>query len=230
MKTLPLVLLFASSRLCLAAGEPQHVPVTDWLTSRQNTGAAAGVLNTNFIAVSDWSKIVMDKPAPGKRGGGLRARMLLAHQYQSPFSETILYLELQSAVNGSDTIQAYFDPRDCLHCKFVDSHGNPAPGSLSGNGGGSYPTPCWITLPWDATVRLHANTYAVAQALGSPPVDKGDFLELSEWSIPAGDTNTYYFSGTLTITAPTNQVVLPPAEVFQGTLELPKMKISLQKQ
>jgi len=170
----------------------------------------------------------MGKMVAGK-GGALRARMLLAHQYQSPFSETILYLELQSAMNGALPSKST-RPLDGLRWKLVDSHGNPARGVEAATVR-ELPHALLITLPWDATVRLHASTYGVAQVLGSLPVDKGDFLELSEWSIPAGDTNNYYLSGTLTITAPTNQVVPPPgkASVFQGTLELPKMKISLQK-
>jgi hypothetical protein len=237
MKTLSLILLFALSHLCLAAGQTNGVPMPDWVKLRENSALAPGVVNTNFIAVSDWSQIV------GERGA-LRARLLLAHLYQIPYSETILYIELQNAENGRVPLQIFYDPRNGLHCKLVDAHGNPPP-RMGGGGSGNDPGACWISLPEDATIRLRANTYQVAQILGSPPIDKGDFLslrlppsssspkELREWTIPAGDTNDYYLSATLTITAPTNPVVHIPEEglkVFQGTLELPKLKISLKKQ
>jgi len=237
MKTLT-ILLFALSHLCLATGQTNSVRMPDWVKLRENSALAPGVVNTNFIAVSDWSQIVGDR-------GALRARLLLAHLYQIPYSETILYIELQNAENGRVPLQIYYDPVNGLHCKLVDAHGNPPPRMGGGNSGGNDPVASWISLPEDATIRLRANAFQVAQILGSPPIDEGDFLslrlppsssspiELREWTIPAGDTNDYYLSGTLTITAPTNPVVHIPEEGlkgFQGTLELPKVKISLKKQ
>ena len=212
------------------------VTKSNWLQLRENTPLAPGVLNTNIIAVSDWSQIVMGK-------GSLRARMLLAHLYYVPFSETILYIELQNAQTGP--VQFYFDPGNGLHCKLVDSHGNTPPQEPMGGSGRNNPVVCWISLPEDATIRLRANTTQVVQILGHPPIDKGDFLnlflmpsssgsvEVRNWEIPAGDTNDYYLSGTLTLASPTNSVVQNPqasVRIFQGTLELPKMKISLKKQ
>ena len=213
------------------------VTKSNWLQLRENTALAPGVLNTNIIAVSDWSQIVTGKSS-------LRARMLLAHLYPFPFSDTILYIELQNAEQNGP-VQFYYDPGIGLHCKLVDARGNPAPQMAMGGSGRNEPVNCWILLPEDATIRLRANTSSVVQLLGHPPIDKGDFLslflipsrsistEIRYWTIPAGDTNDYYLSGTLTIASPTNSVVQNPqasVKVFQGTLELPKMKISLKKQ
>jgi hypothetical protein len=212
------------------------VTKSNWLQLRENTPLAPGVLNTNIIAVSDWSQIVMGK-------GSLRARMVLAHFYPFPFSDTILYIELQNAQTGP--VQFYFDPGNGLHCKLVDAHGNTPPQMPKGGTGRNEPVVGWVSLLEDATIRLRANTSSVVQILGHPPIDEGDFLnlflmpsssysaEVRSWDIPAGDTNDYYLSGTLTLASPTNSIVQNPqasVRIFQRTLELPKMKISLKKQ
>ena len=93
------------------------------------------------------------------------------------------------------------------------------------------PGACWITLPYDSKIRLRANMYGY----GKP---KGDGLQLTlrsgaSWTIQAGDTNDYYLSGTFTVSPPTNHVAkdfeAARAE-WSGTLELPKMKISVKNQ
>jgi hypothetical protein len=52
------------------------------------------------------------------------------------------------------------------------------------------------------------------------------------WNIAAGDPSIYYFSGTLTLTSPTNSVpkdLASSGAVWTGTLRLPRTKIQLQK-
>ncbi len=55
---------------------------------------------------------------------------------------------------------------------------------------------------------------------------------MQSWDIQAGDTNVYFLSGTFTVRPPTNSVPRDfeaARAVWSGTLELPKMKISVQK-
>jgi len=190
--------------------------------------------DTNIIAVSDWSKSVSTG-----YGQSLRGRMLIAEEqppgHASP--ETELFLELE---NVSDPVagpmQVYVDPANGLHCGMLDAYGKPpttlkVSGGMRGDGGGYRVPVNWITLPYDSTIRLRAN--------GTFSWRRGDGLLLmldpfsdQHWEIGSGDTNTYFLYGTFTVTPPTNQVQ-PDATgsraQWQGTLDLPKMKISLRK-
>jgi hypothetical protein len=52
------------------------------------------------------------------------------------------------------------------------------------------------------------------------------------WDIAASDTNIYFLSGTFTATQPTNFVPKgfeTARTIWNGTLELPKMAISVKK-
>ena len=51
------------------------------------------------------------------------------------------------------------------------------------------------------------------------------FISAGLWTIKGSDTNVYFLSGTLTVTAPTNHVTSDFREVWQGALRLPKMKL-----
>jgi hypothetical protein len=57
---------------------------------------------------------------------------------------------------------------------------------------------------------------------------------MQSWTIRAGDTNVYFLSGTFAATTPTNDVAkgfddARARPTWSGTLQLPKMKISVSK-
>jgi hypothetical protein len=194
-----------------------------------NGGASGG--DTNIIAVSDWSK-----PVGTSNGQTLRGRMSIVQEnspaHAGPFPETELYLELQNVSGAAGApMQIYFDPGNGLHCELLDANGKPPP-QAAGRGSGGGPGACWITLPYDSTIRLRANMYGYGKQKGdglllvlSPPA-------MQYWNIQAGDTNVYYMSGTFTVTPPTNHVAKDIDAVrsqWSGILKLPKMKISVKK-
>jgi hypothetical protein len=48
-----------------------------------------------------------------------------------------------------------------------------------------------------------------------------------DWFIPAGDTNEYFLSGTFS--SPSNEASCLDYQVWDGVLQLPKLKISIKK-
>ena len=203
MKAISLFFIIAAYQLCFAGGD------------------------TNIIAMSDWSK-----PVGTFYGETLRGRMIVAQEHSPAHPETEFYLELQNvSVGVGRPMQIYFDPGRGLHCEMLDASGKPPLLVGSGSGGGGAGA-CWITLPYDCTIRLRANMYGYGKQAGdgllltmSPPT-------MQSWDIRAGDTNVYYLSGTFTVTPPTNS---PPRDfdtertIWSGTLELPKMKVWVGK-
>jgi len=187
--------------------------------------------DTNIIAMSDWSK-----PVGTFHGQTLRGRMLIAQEHSpahaGPWPETEFYLELQNVSGAAGApMQFYFDPGRGLHCELLDANGRPPPPvGMGGSGGGA--GACWITLPYDSTIRLRANMYGYGLKPGdglllvlSPPT-------MQSWTIRASDTNVYFISGTFTVTTPTNHVAKDfddARTIWSGTLEFPKMKISVPK-
>lgn len=151
-----------------------------------------------------------------------------AHSGLQP--ETQVHLEFQN-VSGAIILptQFYFDPWTGLRCGMRDAKGSLVEPRGGGSGAGAGAS--WITLPYDSTIRLRANMYGY----GSKP-GEGLILALSpleqSWWIGAGDTNVYYLSGTFTVTTPTNYVpkdLETARATWSGTLELPKMKITVPK-
>ncbi|MBC8126676.1 MAG: hypothetical protein H8M99_05965 [Gloeobacteraceae cyanobacterium ES-bin-144] len=184
--------------------------------------------DTNIVAISDWSKPVGARMT-------LRARMIISQEH-SPArdglqKETAFYLEFQNVTGAIGApLQFYFEP-GALRCELFDSDGKSLPAEVvSGSGGGA--GPCWITLPYDSTIRLLANMYGY----GLKPED-GFMLVMAPpnmqgWTIRAGDTKAYSMSGTISVTTPANHVPKDGDDartVWSGTLELPKMKLSVPK-
>ncbi len=203
MKSTTLLLFLASYQFCVAGGD------------------------TNIIAMSGWSK-----PVATFYGETLRARMIIAQEHSpahaGPWPETEVYLELQNVSSAAGSpMQVYFNPGQALHCEVVGTRGRP-PLQIGGgpNGGGA--GACWVTLPYDSTIRLRANMYGHGYRVGNglyiqmcPPNAQG-------WVIQPSDTNVYFMSGTFTVTPPTNHVAKDLEEsrtIWSGTLEFPKMKI-----
>jgi hypothetical protein len=204
MRVIAVILFLTATQFCFASGD------------------------TNIIARSDWSK-----PVGTEGGHSLRARMIVAYGWSAafvgPWPETQFYLEFQN-VSGAivSPTQFYFNPSKGLRCELKDVSGMTVSTGGGGSGGGAGAS--WITLPYDSTIRLRANMYGY----GSKP---GEGLNLTlyppqAWQIKAGDTNVYYLSGTFTVTTPTNFVPKDfeaARAVWSGTLELPKMKITVPK-
>lgn len=186
--------------------------------------------DTNIVAMSDWSK-----PVSAANGATIRARMIISQvnspAHAGPQKETAFYLEFQNVTGAvGSPLQFYFDPVRALRCELLDADGKPPPAEGMG-GSGSGAGPCWITLPYDSTIRLRANMYGY----GLKPED-GFMLVVSPpqgWTIRPGNTKTYFMSGTFTVTAPKNHVAKDSEDartIWSGTLELPKMKLTLPKQ
>ena len=184
--------------------------------------------DTNIIAMSDWSN-----PVSTSGGHRIRGRMIAAYgrgaAFVGPWPETQVFMEFQnvSGAIGRPT-QFYFDPYRGFRCEMKDVHGKTISTGGGGDGGGAGAT--WITLPYDSAIRLRANMYGYGNK-------RGDGLNLTlyptqAWQIRAGDTNEYYLTGTFTVATPTNFVPKDfeaARAVWSGTLELPKMKITVPK-
>jgi len=181
--------------------------------------------DTNVIATSEWSQ-----PVRTEFGQALRGRMVIAQEHspahKGPWPETEFYLDLQ---NVSDAIGApmriYFDVWHNLRCEMRDAEGKPFRTGVGGDGGG--PAACWITLPYNSTIRLRANMYGYGAQKS-----EGLLLMLGPsaggWRIKAGDTNEYFLSGTFAATPPTNYYTKDFETLrseWRGTLVLPTMKV-----
>jgi hypothetical protein len=207
MKVIPLILILASSQFCFAGGE------------------------TNILAQSEWSE-----PVTSVQGQTLRARLMITQGHSpahaGPWPETMVYLELQNVTGSAGLpMQIYFDPGRGLRCKLLDAKGN-APPVVGGGGSGGGAGPCWITLPYDASVRLRANMYGYGKQVGAGLLIQMSPPTMQRWNLRAGDTNVYFMTGIFTATLPTNHVAKNFAEkrsIWNGTLELPKMRVSVPR-
>jgi hypothetical protein len=172
-----------------------------------------GDLGIKALAVGDWS-------APADN---LRGRLLIAEGRilgDGKTRETVMYVELQ---NVSDAVGAdlniYFENK--LRCELQDASGKLVPPKGYGANGGR-PGPCWVTLPCDSSMRLRFGLYAHGRAK-----DAGLLIPLPDgsWFIPANATEDYFLSGKFTVSPPKDH---GRDQAWKGTLELPKMKISVK--
>jgi len=183
---------------------------------------------TNAIAISEWSEPV-DYSADGKNCALLRGRILILEgrspAHAGKLVETQVYLELQNvSTSVTGPMLLYFDPREGMKCELQDALGRPAPEEGSG-GSGSFPSACWITLPYDSTTRLRTSWYGYGMAH-----EYGLMIPLFHpLTIRANNTNDYYLSGTFTVTPPTNRVSPLDYCVWRGTLNIPKTKIQVRR-
>jgi hypothetical protein len=188
---------------------------------------AQGIEDTNMIAIGPWSE-----PAPcvGDIGcGAIRGRLLIYYGF-SPRAlgrpldrpETQVYLELQNLSDSS--LDIYFDFEKGLRGELKDVHGKPATSS-GGPGSGTFPSASWITLPYDATIRLRASWYGYGF-----PRNSGLMIPFfKKLVIKPGDTTSYLLSATFTVSPPTNHVSSPDRHVWTGKVLLPDMKISAKQ-
>lgn len=178
-----------------------------------------------ILAESEWSKSVESHDRL------LRARWLLmegrSRAYAGPGKEVLLYLELQNANSAwGEPLRVYFDAAKGLKFEILDAEENVVPPSLTAGSGGDVAT-CWVTIPYDSTVRLRANPgwakpAGVALALPLRPMQGQNWLFVE---LPAKDLSMV---GKLTIDPPTEDTI-EHRDDWRGTLEFPKTKLALKK-
>jgi hypothetical protein len=198
MKTIVLFLLLACSQCCF------------------------GQTDTNVVAIGDWSEPVSDHA-----GYTLRGRLLI---YDAEFYSRIkmwgharIYLELQHICadvwrNPTEicfrmSAGLHFEMRDGLD-KPIRYKSPPIDAYVNAN-------PYWVTLPCESTVRVRADPGLCSDST------KPDGLSILVgpdclWDIRPGATNDYYLSATFTPV--TNHPSSLNYHVWQGTLNLPKVK------
>jgi hypothetical protein len=178
--------------------------------------------DTNVIAVGAWSEPVSDSD-----GRTLRGRLLVYDEQSAP-NHARIYLELQHVFKSawSNPLEIYFDIglSNDLHFEMRDQLDQPVP-RFPVRIRGPAPSPCWVTLSCDSTVRLRADTYTLG------PPSKPDGLEILVrggcWLIGPNATNDFFLSGSFT---PSTDHPSPlQYHVWRGTLKLPKVKVSLTK-
>lgn len=187
-----------------------------------------GETHTNVIATGEWSTpVVADKDWPATlRGrlllfeGGCWTNRVSSGKAVPSWGHVRVYLELQHVENSGwlNPIAIYFEPGS-LPFEMRDGQGKLVP-SVTVSRAGSFPGPCWLTLPCDATVRVRADiaTMGGGWAPGSLEIDTGRV-----WMIPRRATNDYFLS--CTFTPPTNHASPLGYQVWQGTLKLPEVRI-----
>jgi hypothetical protein len=187
--------------------------------------------DTNIIATSEWSK-----PVSTNYEQTLRCRMLIAQGHSPAHAgtapETEVYLELQNVSGAAGApMKIYFDPGRGLRCEVLDANGKPPP-LVGGGGSGGGAGACWITLPYDSTIRLRANMFGYGRKEGDGLLIQMSPPNMQRWDIQASDANVYFMSGTFTVTTPPNHIAKDFDEtrsIWSGTLELPKMKLPVSK-
>lgn len=169
--------------------------------------------DTNILAAGEWSAPVAGTEDPYGRGAHhpvIRGRLLFC---VSPKTHApALYLELQDCAEfWENDIEVYCAlDRGAYHMSDSDTSGKPLPQRFVpprfSNGG--LPGTSWITLPSDSTIRLRLTAYA-------------GFYYAS--------TNAYLISGTFSASPPADPTD-KRLDVWQGTLNLPPVKIIPEKQ
>ena len=181
-----------------------------------------GQTDTNVIAVGAWSEPVSDSD-----GHTLRGRLLVYDEQSAP-NHARIYLELQHVFKGAwyNPLEIYFDIglSDDLHFEMRDKFDQPVP-QFPVRIRGPVPSPCWVTLPCDSTVRLRADTYTLGPP--SKPDGLGILVRGGCWLIRPNATNDFFLSGSFTPS--TDHPSSLKYHVWRGTLKLPKVKILVEK-
>jgi hypothetical protein len=200
--------------------------------------------DTNIIAKNDWSEPVGLRNLETGHNHSIRGRLLIVAgsepAYGGPKTDNaaMTFVELQN-VDGAygESIDVCFDVMK-LNCILTDESGKNVPKPTSGGWGGRGSLgPCWVTLPYNSTIRLFVNGGSKSPLAVYPNGEPW-----RHWSISPSETNVYYLSGTLEIFTRTNGLASSFPEPFQklgqtiynqsckGTLTFPKMKILVNKE
>ncbi len=180
--------------------------------------------NCEVLAIGNWSE-----PVKNKYGLALRGRLLICEYDRNPRSgegsDAALYIELQECSGFVGAVaDVYYRPA-AVDCILTDQFDNPVPNSPAVYGGG-VPSPCWVALPSKSSIRLRISPYA-----GGRQPDGGFKIWngcIQTWDLRPNDTNTYFLSGSFTVNPPTDRVPADFRWVWQGTIALPKMEVSIK--
>ena len=181
MKALVSCFIVAACQLCFAAGD------------------------TGVIAISEWSKPISLRNDQ-LHDEAIRGRLLIVQGMEPAYggpattNGAMTFVELQHVTGACcDGIDIYFAVTN-LHCELSDGTGKAVPKPTQGGWGGRGPfSPCWVNLPYNATIRLFVNGGSMEPLSVYPGGEPWCY-----WSIPRTDTNIYYLAGTLSLSAHTN--------------------------
>ncbi len=170
--------------------------------------AAAG---TNTMSVGDWSETV----------NGLRGRLVISGEgrWIGNVRETVVYLELQNALNINGPMEIFYNTVNPLESEVLDSSGKPPPPTPPCALSIQMPSPYWIVIPYDSTLRFRVSTsgYTFASKQGGVSVGLGGI-----WLIPAESRDDYFLSATFAVSPPQGTQHLL---AWKGVLRLAKTKI-----
>ena len=182
---------------------------------------------TNFLAVGDWSDFVRDDG-----GYALRGRLLVGDSPCTNKSGRLdhvkVYVELCHFEEGFRglPIEIYVDDLECLHFELRDGSGERIRAKRASEifsiSRASQPA-FRLTIPWDSTVRLRTD-----YNLGGD-TKPGEFditVPGVFWRIRPAATNDFFLSATF---CPPTNTVSGSCHGWKGTLELPKVRIPVEK-
>jgi hypothetical protein len=208
MKAIVLCFVFAVCRVCFGAGD------------------------TNVIIMSEWSKPISLRNDQ-LHDASIRGRLLILQGTEPAYggppttNSVMTFVELQnvSGAGGID-IDVYFDVQKQMICELTDSAGKSLPIPGGGWGGADPSPPRWVKLYYNSSIRLYVSPGTLAPLTIYPGGYPGRY-----WSISETDTNTYFLTGTLTLSTRTNLSL--PTEMRESdyrlhgtaTLKFPKTKI-----
>jgi hypothetical protein len=189
--------------------------------------------NTNILFMSEWSKPVSLRN-DASHDIAIRGRLLILQGLEPAYGgpETtngaMTFVELQNITQASgEGIELCFAVTN-LHYELSDATGKTVPKPTGGAWGGRGPfSPYWVNLPYNSTIRLFVNG-ARMEPLSVYPGGEPWF----SWAIRKNGTNTYYLSGTLSISARTNYTGPPEFrntlyfDEYRATLTFPKTRIT----
>lgn len=185
--------------------------------------------DTNIIVVSDWSEPISLRNE-NLHDQAIRGRLLIVEGMEPAYggppttNGAMTFVELQNVTPvGYDGIDVCFDVMK-LNCKLTDATGSVFIEPVRGPWGGRGPfPPSWVRLPYNSTIRLFVNN-GTREPLAVYP--NGE--PWCHWSIAASDTNTYFLSGTLSLSTHTNLTFseMDPRKHGTATLTFPKIRIT----
>jgi len=180
-----------------------------------------GQTDTNLLATGDWSETVRDNG-----GDALRGRLLVYDDFASnALNHARVYLELQhvhvseSAWDSPTEVYFEFGARNDLNFEMHDKLDKSIP-RVGVVEWGPVPDPYWVSLPYESTVRVRADTLLGPE---SKPAGLEILVPGGCWDIPPNATNDFFLSATLT--PPKDHPSALNYHVWQGTLKLPSVKI-----
>jgi len=183
-----------------------------------------GQTDTNVLAVGEWSAPVSDGIWP------LRGRLLVYDAVPDKGSDVMwpearVYLELQHVADAplamKLSIGIFTDDLTKLHFEMRNGHDKLIKTETIFYNG-VLPDPYSAILPPDSTLRVRVDRGVRSQKPDGLLVDAPG----GDWTLRPGTTNDYYLSASFS--HPTNNPSGLNYHAWQGTLQLPKVKIPIE--